>query len=152
MSDQTHHTITAPSPPASTQGQGRLLLSSQVAVLLGVSARHVQMQARAGLIPHGETQGGHRRIALADVVASVQRSGIKDFSADDRLVPLSAASRMCGVPVLRFKEAAQRIGVPFARTIGASTDERGHLRVMQRDIPRVRQHLLHPHPSSPPAA
>jgi hypothetical protein len=93
-------------------------------------------------------------MALADVVASVQRSGIKDFSAEDRLVPLSAASRMCGVPVLRFKEAAQRIGVPFARTIGASTDERGHLRVMQRDIPRVRQHLLHPHPhpSSPPAA
>jgi hypothetical protein len=155
MSDQTHHTITA-TPSAQPQGHGLLLPTSLAAAMLGTSHRHVQLQAEAGRLPFSSTPGGHRRIAVSDVVAAVQGSGIPSFTADDTLIALSAAASLCGTTPTRFKEAADAIGVPLGRTLGAKQEARGHLRVMQRDIDRVRQQLLLPRhpgtPSSPTAA
>jgi hypothetical protein len=163
MSDPTHHTITAQPPaklaaPPATKPRrhGQLLPTSMVAAMLGTSNRHVQMQAEAGRLPFSSTPGGHRHIAVADVVEAVHGSGIPGFGADDTLISLSAAASLCGTTPTRFKEAADAIGVPLGRTLGAKQEARGHLRVMQRDIDRVRQQLLLPRhpgtPSSPTAA
>jgi excisionase family DNA binding protein len=155
MSEPTHHTITA-TPTAAPQGHGQLLSTSLVAGMLGTSNRHVQMQAEEGRLPFSLTPGGHRRIAVADVVASVHRSGIPGFTAADSLLSLAAAASLCGTRTARFKEAADAVGVPLGRTLGAKQEARGHLRVMQRDIYRVRQQLLLPRhlgaPVSPTAA
>lgn len=147
MSEPTPHTITVSTAAANANpyGDATLLLTSEVATMLGTSSRHVQMQTESGNLPFSLTPGGHRRIALADVLSAVRSSGIPGFQPGDTLVRLSVAADMCSARASDFKEGAEAIGVPLGRTIGAKKSTRGgHLRVMQRDIERVRQQLLCP--------
>lgn len=145
MSEPTQQTISvSPRAAASRSDLAALLRTSEVATILGVSSRHVQMQTEDGNLPFSRTQGGHRLIALSDVLDAVRSNGIPGFQPGDTLVRLSEAAEMCAIRTAVFKEAADSIGVPLGRTIGARNTRGGHLRVMQRDIERVQQHLLSP--------
>lgn len=129
--------------PQQTTPPDDLLTTARVAEMLGTSSRHVQMQTETGRLPYFATRGGHRHVSQADVVSAVQRSGITSFTAGDRLISLSQAAQMCVVSPKRVIDAAQAAGIQFASTLGAE-GKKGHRRLMERDLPRIRQQILQP--------